>query len=219
MFHEIEKNYRRNHKWKKFITFYWIISAIVVLQTIYIKDLFQSSRILLLYAFLEIFLCILLYFINDYDKTLKKFKKEKSFNNNLKNYIYQLREHQIDSLIDMLKQYNFKTKDDLKLAIDYYNNMQPMKIKSGLLSWVSTISITLFSIFETVYDKEKNIIDFSKLLVLLNTTISFILIITIFYLIIRYISNDIFANQKIISGLNEDLCYIYLNFDKYFKEN
>jgi len=127
MFQELENNYKKQLKEKKFNKFYWISASILIVITRIFQDFF-IDKYYLIYIILGII--VIIYFIFDYNKTLKNVKKSNSIFKNLMIYVNQARTNRINSLIINMKRYNIKTKNDIKMTIDYYNNKQPIKVPS-----------------------------------------------------------------------------------------
>ena len=158
------------------------------------------------------------YFIVDFFKVIKKSKlKDKTpililFNA----YIKEIESQNVNNLILLLKQYNFRTKNDLKLAIDYYNSEKPLKVESDYLGWIVSIALTLSSFIEIAYNNETQTIDMTKISIILGSTAGIIIGFIIPIIIIKLVINRIIIPKKRLqSNLSEDLSYIYLNFDKY----
>lgn len=211
MFKNIEKNYKKNLFEYKFRKFYWITALILALI---FKSFKQSNGII--YTLLII--SVILYFLFNYHITMKNLKIKKNTNivEKINIYTNEIDNIKINNLISILKNYNFKTKNDLKLAIDYYNYEKPIKIESDYLGWIISISLTLSSFLEIAYNAEKNTIDFTKITIILSSTFGVIIVFLIPIIIIYFLINSIIIpKNKIKSDLSEDLSYIYLNFDKY----
>jgi len=69
MFQELENNYKKQLKEKKFNKFYWISASILIVITRIFQDFF-IDKYYLIYIILGII--VIIYFIFDYNKTLKK---------------------------------------------------------------------------------------------------------------------------------------------------
>src|SRR5699024_8436490 len=131
-------------------------------------------------------------------------------------YIKEVENQNINNLISLLKQYNFKTKNDLKMAIDYYNSEKPIKVESNYLGWIMSIALTLSSFIEIAYNTETQAIDITNIsdIIVSNKIIIIVFLIPIIFL--KFFINTVVIPKKILqSNLSEDLTYIYLNFDKY----
>lgn len=214
IFEDIEKEYKKSSKERKFNRLYWInaiISTIIISafkNVIYIKYL----------NYVIVLLFIIFYFIFDYNTTMKNsnLKKDDKLINQLRQYVNLVEKNHINSLIILLKKYNFKTKNDLKLAIDYYNSKRKIKIESGFLGWITSVLISLASLITIAYDTATQKIDYTKISVIFGNSIGFIIVALIPILIFKYIIDIITSSkEKLHSELSEDLSYIYINFDKY----
>lgn len=214
MFENIEREYKKNSKERKFNKFYWM-SAIILT---FIFSIFKDTKYFKYCNYIIIFLLVGGYFVFDYIKTMKKadIKKGKNFFDNLKKYIIVVKKEHMNNLIMLLKKYNFRTKNDIKLAIEYYNSKRPIKIESNFLGWLISVLISLASIVTIAYDASTQTIDYKKISVVFGTTIGFVIVALIPILLIKILINNItFSKEKLHSELSEDLSFIYINFDKY----
>lgn len=215
MFKDIEKNYKKNLRETKFNKFYWITSFLLILGSSLLQI---SDNIKPYFIYTLLFIFVIGYFIINYIKTMKNVNIKKKINiiEKLKIYSSEVEKQNFNNIILLLKQYNFKTKNDLKLAIDYYNSEKPIKVESDYLGWIVSISLTLSSFIEIAYNTETQTIDTTKISVILGSALGIIIGFLIPIIIFKIIINKSFTSKKTIrSNLSDDLSYIYLNFDKY----
>ncbi|GEM_PF-1595305 len=215
MFKDIEKNYKKNLRETKFNKFYWITSFLLILGSSLLQI---SDNIKPYFIYTLLFIFVIGYFIINYIKTMKNVNIKKKINiiEKLKIYSSEVEKQNFNNIILLLKQYNFKTKNDLKLAIDYYNSEKPIKVESDYLGWIVSISLTLSSFIEIAYNTETKVIDTTKISVILGSALGIIIGFLIPIIIFKIIINKSFTSKKTIrSNLSDDLSYIYLNFDKY----
>lgn len=215
MFKTIEKNYKKNLRETKFNKFYWITSILLILSSSLLQI---SDNIKPYFIYTLLFIFVIGYFIINYIKTMKNVNIKKKINiiEKLKIYSSEVEKQNFNNIILLLKQYNFKTKNDLKLAIDYYNSEKPIKVESDYLGWIVSISLTLSSFIEIAYNTETQAIDTTKISVILGSALGIIIGFIIPIIIFKIIINKSFTSKKTIrSNLSDDLSYIYLNFDKY----
>lgn len=215
MFKDIEKNYKKNLRETKFNKFYWITSFLLILGSSLLQI---SDNIKPYFIYTLLFIFVIGYFIINYIKTMKNVNIKKKINiiEKLKIYSSEVENQNFNNIILLLKQYNFKTKNDLKLAIDYYNSEKPIKVESDYLGWIVSISLTLSSFIEIAYNTETQAIDTTKISVILGSALGIIIGFLIPIIIFKIIINKSFTSKKTIrSNLSDDLSYIYLNFDKY----
>ncbi len=215
MFKDIEKNYKKNLNETKFNKFYWTTSILLILSSSLLKiaDNYKPY-----FVYVLLFICVVGYFIVDYIKIMKiiNIKKKINFIDKLKIYSNEVKKQNFNKIIQLLKQYNFKTKNDLKLAIDYFNSEKPIKIESDYLGWIVSISLTLSSFIEIAYNNETQTIDTTKISVILGSTLGIMIGFLISIITLKLIINNLFISKKTIrSNLSDDLSYIYLNFNKY----
>lgn len=215
MFKTIEKNYKKNLRETKFNKFYWITSILLILSSSLLQI---SDNIKPYFIYILLLIFVIGYFIINYRKTMKNvnIKNKTNFIEKLKIYNNEIEKQNFDKIIPLLKQYNFKTKNDLKLAIDYYNSEKPIKIESDYLGWIISIALTLSSFIEIAYNTKTQTIDTTKISVILSSTLGIIIGFLIPIIIFKIFINNLFISKKTIrSNLSDDLSYIYLNFDKY----
>lgn len=215
MFKDIEKNYKKNLRETRFNKFYWTTSFLLILSSSLLQI---SDKVKPYFIYALLFIFVIGYFIINYIKTMKKINIKKKINiiKKLKIYSNEVKKQNFNNIILLLKQYNFKTKNDLKLAIDYYNSEKPIKVESDYLGWIVSISLTLSSLIEIAYNSETQTIDTTKISVILGSTLGIIIGFLIPIIIFKIIINKLFISKKTIrSNLSDDLSYIYLNFNKY----
>lgn len=215
MFKNIEKIYKKNLRETRFNKFYWTTSFLLILSSSLLQI---SDKVKPYFIYALLFIFVIGYFIINYIKTMKKINIKKKINiiKKLKIYSNEVKKQNFNNIILLLKQYNFKTKNDLKLAIDYYNSEKPIKVESDYLGWIVSISLTLSSLIEITYNSETQTIDTTKISVILGSTLGIIIGFLIPIIIFKIIINKLFISKKTIrSNLSDDLSYIYLNFNKY----
>lgn len=215
MFKTIEKDYKRNLRETKFNKFYWITSFLLILSSSLLQI---PDNIKPYFIYVLLFIFVIGYFLINYIKTMKKVNIKKKINiiEKLKIYNNEIEKQGFDKIILLLKQYNFRTKNDLKLAIDYYNSEKTIKVESDYLGWIVSIVLTLSSFIEIAYNAENQTIDTPKVSVILSSTLGILLGLLVPIIIFKIMINNIFISKKTIrSNLSDDLSYIYLNFNKY----
>ena len=215
MFKNIEKNYKNNLRETKFNKFYWITSFLLILSSSLLQI---SDNVKPYFIYVLLFIFVIGYFIINYINTMKNVNIKKKINiiDKLKIYSNEVEKQSFNNIILLLKQYNFKTKNDLKLAIDYYNSEKPIKVESDYLGWIVSIALTLSSFIEIAYNNETQTIDTTKISVILSSTLGILLGFLVPIIIFKIIINKLFISKKTIrSNLSDDLSYIYLNFNKY----
>lgn len=215
MFKNIEKNYKKGLNETKFNRFYWTTSFLLIFSSSLLKI---PDNVKPYFIYVLLFIFVIGYFIVNYIKIMKNIniKKKISFIDKLKIYSDEVKKQNFNKIIQLLRQYNFKTKNDLKLAIDYYNSEKPIKVESDYLGWIVSISLTLSSFIDIAYNNETQTIDTTKISIILGSTLGIIIEFLIPIIILKLIINNIFISKKTIrSNLSDDFSYIYLNFNKY----
>ncbi len=215
MFKNIEKNYKKNLRESKFNKYYWTIALTLMFISLVFK---MPNNIKAYFIYISLFILVIIYFGVDFVKITKNYtiNKKTTFLTKFKIYIKEVENQNINNLILLLKQYNFKTKNDLKMAIDYYNSEKPIKVESNYLGWIVSIALTLSSFIEIAYNTETQAIDTTKISVILGSTAGIIIVFLISIIFLNFFINSVVISKKRLhSNLSEDLTYIYLNFDKY----
>ncbi len=215
MFKNIEKKYKNNLRESKFNKYYWTIALTLMFISLIFK---MPNNIKAYFIYISLFILVIIYFGVDFVKITKNYtiNKKTTFLTKFKIYIKEVENQNINNLISLLKQYNFKTKNDLKMAIDYYNSEKPIKVESNYLGWIVSIALTLSSFIEIAYNTETQAIDTTKISVILGSTAGIIIVFLISIIFLNFFINSVVISKKRLhSNLSEDLTYIYLNFDKY----
>lgn len=215
MFKDIEKNYKKNLRETKFNKFYWTTSFSLILSSSLLQI---SDKDKPYFIYILLFIFVIGYFIINYIKTMKNINIKKKINiiKKLKMYAIEIEKQKFNNIILLLTKYNFKTKNDLKLAIDYYNSEKPIKVESDYLGWIVSIALTLSSFIEIAYNTETQSIDTTKISIILGSTLGILAEFLVPIIVFKIIINKIFISKKTIrSNLSDDLSYIYLNFNKY----
>lgn len=215
MFKDMEKKYKKGLNENKFNKFYWSTSFFLIFGSFLLK-IPDNVKPYFIYVLLSIF--VIGYFIVNYIKIMKNnnIKNKTNFIEKLNAYSNEIKKQNFNRIILLLKQYNFKTKNDLKLAIDYFNSEKSIKVESDYLGWIISISLTLSSFIEIAYNTETQTIDTTKISVILGSTIGILIEFLITIIILNIVINVLFISKKTIrSNLSDDLSYIYLNFNKY----
>ena len=217
MFTNILNEYKKNSHERKINIFYWSIALILIILSTIIKTFTNLNTIIICISlFATLIIAITIYFIKDYKRITKNQLQAKKLKDKLIIYVEEINKQKINKLIDSLKMYNISNKTNLKLAIDFYNNEKPKKIESDYLGWIVSSALTISSFIEIAYDSQSQTIDTTKLSVIMESTIGYIIIIILGIGMIKsIISGIIIPKQKSQSEISEDLTYIYINYNKY----
>ena len=120
-------------KERHFNIYYWCSALFISLIAIVISKVFNDfDNFKYYFIYISFFILILIYFYIDFINTIKslEIKKKEKLINKFKLYIIQNKNNHINNLLKILTKHNFRTKNDLKLAIDYYNRKQPIQVES-----------------------------------------------------------------------------------------
>lgn len=213
MFEDLMREYRKDSREKKFNVFYWRFSVLILPFSLY----FNFS---LLFVFILLIMASVSYFLIDYFKIMKGINvKEKGIKSRIKAYNNKIEKLKFDSIIKLLKQYNLKTKSDLKFAIDYFISEKPIKTVPNLLELIITIFFSLAAFIGVAYNTETKSLNIEMINKIIDSTLAVLLCTLVPILIVKFII-DIFKNpkDKRYTNLINDLSYIYVNFDKFEKQ-
>ena len=117
-----------------------------------------------------------------------------------------------------MKNNNVTTKDELNQYILHYRGKVPNKIKNNFIGNLATLLIALASLIIVGYNEETKLINFDKISTAIGISIGIIIIVGIITCIFKmFIDGFLMPKDKLYDELEENLTYIYINFDKYFK--
>lgn len=214
MYSSIEKDYRKIEMLDNLI-YSWGSIGIGVLSS-FISHYFVDTEYVLGIMILSMLIYASILIVLDYKKYLSKEEMKLNFSVARDLYRSKAEEKRIGKFLMILRAYNINTKVKIKMLMDYYNSKKAIRIEYSFLGWVVSISLTLASFIEIAYDKEAKIIDYDKLAVIFGSTLGFIIIFIIFYLIFKKFVNELrLSKEKLNSYLLDDLTEIYINFDEY----
>ena len=218
MFNNIEQEYKKNSFERKLNKLYWLI-AILIIVPIYLlsKWLDLPTFVQCVIPFGLLLVILFFAFIKDYKKVVKKLKEKvpKELKGKLILYVNDKHQEDISNLVKVLLKYNYKTKGDLKIAIDYFNNRRPIKVESSIFGWIISLTLTLSSFAELAYNDVTKTIDYDKLSAIVGSALGSIAPFLIIAAAIKFVMRALLTNKDLRSQLNDDLMTIYLNFDKY----
>lgn len=223
MLSEIEKEYRKGLQERRFNAYYWPRAALVVFAAILGALIFNSHywwiygiAVVLLLAFVVIF------FLKDIRVASKEYESvraSKGMVAKLQAYFAADDAMRLDNLIKDLARNQIRTKDELRLTLDYFQNRLPGNSRPNILEWVITTVITLSSIIIVTYDDEMGDINLPKLLSAFGSTVIVALVFLTPIMIFKIIAVSISKSRnKLDTILVEDLAYIYVNFDKFERQ-
>lgn len=216
MFDDIEKSYRKDLSEKRFWAFYrWRASLLAIISLILVYKFHWNS-----WAVAGVFGVILLglivyFFWREIRRSVDKTKKH-----TLREQLILYRDNEeyarLNQLLLILRKYNIKTKDDLRIVLNYFEGRQPTPTKPNVLEWIVSVMIALVSVVVIAYNESTRSIDYDKLFVILVTTASFasiVLMPVVIITIVRAIAQTRRARTEFI--LIEDLSYLIINYEKY----
>ncbi len=220
MFSEIEKEYKKGLQQKRFLAYYWPCATLVVILALVFAFIFDSiswiiygCALVLLLVLVAIFFAWELHYAT---KTFQSVRRSKSLSAKIAAYIIADDKKRIDNLIADLARNDIRTKENLRLTLDYFQSRLPYIAKTSILSWVLTAVITLSSIVIVAYDDSVGTISLQRLIPIFSSTLAVALIILTPFIIVRIISAAISSSRsKVDATLVEDLAYIYVHFELY----
>lgn len=217
MFSEIEKDYRKGLQEARFWRFYgWRSLVAIVLAMVVIFVLGVNSW--LAAGCLSVILVGLVawFFWKDTKIVLGKRVQRKSVIERLVEYFREDDKLRVKNLLVDLKRHGVQTREEIKIALDYYERKQPVQTKTGILEWVLSIAVALVSIVVVAYDEASATVDMEKLFNILKPTLGLIVAIIIPIVVARMVVNFLAVPRaKLDSILVEDLAIIYMQYDKF----
>ena len=220
MFTEIEKQYQENLAEHKFWKFYFRFATPVILVATMVTFLLNLNPWLVTGAVMIYLLYLVAHFFNqEVNHILGRRQIHPSLRIKIQAYARADNEYRLNNLLNILHEHNIRTREDLELAIRYFEGRRPVVTKTSLLEWVLTIAITLASVVAIAYDDNSQAINDMKLFHILWPTFRIVLFVMVPGFVIGFISNKVFfSRSKVDSILIEDLSYIYVNYDKFQKK-
>lgn len=183
-----------------------------------VLNLYSTIIILLIFSgslFLIILISIKYLFFISKEK-LKRFNKDVSLINKIELCLQRdINKEDIYEFIKILKYYNIKTKKDLELIINCYQNKKTFKVSNGFFSNLSLL-FSIAAFLTAIYNNETD--TFSIYLLIIYMLFAFLLVIAFFIINITVTYWKKYHNELYIE-IENNLLYIYLNFDKYFNNN
>lgn len=220
MFSKIEKEYKKGLQQKRFIAYYWPCAALVAIITIIFALIFESLHWIIYGCAVVIFLILVAVFfvweLHNAKNTFRSVRDSKGIISKLLAYFAADDEKRLNNLVSDLASNNICTKDDLKLALDYFQSRLPIVTRVGLVSWILTAVIMLTSVIIVAYDEAIGTINIRHLIPAFGSAVVVALIILTPIIIAKIISVSISnSRSKVDTILVEDLAYIYVHFDQY----
>ena len=220
MFTEIEKQYKKGLQERRFSAYYWPRAVLIVALAL-IADFVLGADRWLIYSLTvaALLLFVIIFFVRDIRHGLKELddsKKRRNTRAKLALYIEYDDRLRIDNLISDLRRHNLNSKDDLKLAINYFERQRPVESKPNLLEWTLSVAVALSSIVLLAYDTDTGIIDSQKFISAFCSTLAIALIVLTPAILAKIISTRIATHRtKVDNFLIEDLAFLYVNFEKF----
>ncbi len=219
MFTKIERKYRDTLSEQRFWRFYLLRALLILALAIFVVIFLGFNAWLVAGICLAIlFVLVGVFFWRDMRMVIGGNKPMK-FVAKLDAYAKADEKLRLRGLVASLAENNFRTREDLKLAIEYFEQQRPVTAKTGVLEWVLSIAIALASVVAIAYNDEQHMVDNLKLLGIIGPTLQIVLMVVVPMFVVGILARNVFFSQaKIDSILIEDLAYIYVNFDKFATE-
>lgn len=220
MFSEIEKEYRKSVQERRYWAYYirWAVPITVVAAVLSLVFRYLYGMILFVTTVLLVGILIT-FIVRDIKATeemARAVRRKRGIIAKLQSYFETDDAMRVNNLVANLVKHDIRTKEDLKLAIEYYESRLPMNTKPNLMDWILTTIVTVASVALVAYDEATSTIDVQKFL---NVFISALIVAAIcitpilVFKIVRYILSR-FRN-RVDTILVEDLAEIYVNFEGY----
>ncbi len=156
------------------------------------------------------------FFWKDTKIVLGKRVQRKSVVERLVEYFREDDKLRVKNLLVDLKRHGVQTREEIKIALDYYERKQPVQTKTGILEWVLSIAVALVSIVVVAYDEASATVDMEKLFNILKPTLGLIVAIIVPIVVAKMVVNFLAVPRaKLDSILVEDLAIIYMQYDKF----
>lgn len=220
MFSEIEKEYRKSVQERRYWSYYikWAvpITGIVLILSILFHHLYWVIYSIMTVFLLSLVIVFIVREIRTSDEIARVVRRKKGIIAKLQSYFETDDTIRVNNLVTNLAKHDIRTKEDLKLAIEYYESRLPMNTKPNLMDWILTTIVTVASVALVAYDEATSTIDVQKFL---NVFISALIVAAIcitpilVFKIARYVLSR-FRN-RVDTILVEDLAEIYVNFEGY----
>lgn len=220
MFSEIEKEYRKSVQERRYWAYYirWAVPITVVAAVLSLVFRYLYGMILFVTTVLLVGILIT-FIVRDIKATeemARAVRRKRGIIAKLQSYFETDDAMRVNNLVTNLTKHDIRTKEDLKLAIEYYESRLPMNTKPNLMDWILTTIVTVASVALVAYDEATSTIDVQKFL---NVFISALIVAAIcitpilVFKIVRYALSR-FRN-RVDTILVEDLAEIYVNFEGY----
>lgn len=224
----IEKAFLKNNsnlKILKFIDRLFMILMLISLLLIFVFQIFSIKLssidivFLIVIFIITFFIFTVSYILYDYDNIYSsKEKNEVSLFLKISRYICGYADRKSNSIVFLvknLKQNNVKSKKDLELILKYFQAKKSISVKSNSAFEIVALAISFAAIFLSCYDAKRDIF---------NSYLFIMLIIGAALVILVLLSKWLFSllkgcNDDFYETLEDQLIYVYLNFDFYFKSN
>lgn len=220
MFSEIEKEYRKSVQERRYWAYYikWAvpITGIALILSILFHHLYWVIYSIMTVFLLSLVIVFIVREIRTSDEIARVVRRKKGVVAKLQSYFETDDVMRVNNLVTNLAKHDIRTKEDLKLAIEYYESRLPMNTKPNLMDWILTTIVTVASVALVAYDEATSTIDVQKFLnVFISALIVAVICITpiLVFKIVRYALSR-FRN-RVDTILVEDLAEIYVNFEGY----
>lgn len=220
MFSEIEKEYRKSVQERRYWAYYikWAvpITVIAIVLSLIFRHLYGLIHLVTVMLLVGLLVIFIVRDIKATDEIARVVRRKKGVVAKLQSYFEVDDAMRVNNLVANLAKHDIRTKENLKLAIEYYESRLPMNTKPNLMDWILTTIVTVASVALVAYDEATSTIDVQKFL---NVFISALIVAAIcitpilVFKIVRYALSR-FRN-RVDTILVEDLAEIYVNFERY----
>ncbi len=219
MFKDIVKEYQKGISTEKFFDLYYWIIAIIILMidgVLFFKVQLSIgfSWLVVIISFLVLSLAVLFYMLYQFLHLKGKNKDITEFHGFKTALQSNIKTDRIQNLLYVLKDYHFKTKEDIQYMIDYLYHQLPIKVKGGsfatwISAWIAIASLLLAA-------SNINETNFELVVICFSYSTIFLIIPYIAIAFCKFLFNHSpFFHNKQRDLLLEDLIYIQLYYDDY----
>ena len=162
MFSEIEKEYKKGLPDLRFRAYYVRLSIPLMIAAYLASRAFNINSWLTAAIMGVILLVVVVMYLAKDIRSLSKYEKGMKLRRWLANYNQADEKRRLDSLTVSLRKNNLDSKDDIKLALDHFEQRVPAPSRLQSVETILSVSVALMSIIVVAYDEENNIVDFCQ---------------------------------------------------------
>ena len=217
IYKNLEIVYKKNDIFQKLFRLYIFGATLSFLVYCTLIFIFKFNNIISSVVIFVILLFLLFFRLHIIlKKHLEPKDKKKDFKTKLITTVQREYKQRKIILINTLKSENIRTKKDIEIIMNYYNNLIPKSERKSLLNILTSISITIASFVVIVINESTGKINFNLLETVIGQVLTFIIIFgspIIIYNIYRTVATN--NKIEIYKELHETITDLYFNYEEY----